>query len=75
MPLSVAAGLAEGYHSGRPSALDEAQQHYLEQLADAGAYSFWQLMTRMQARYPGSGVHPSTLRRILRAQGALQAPP
>jgi DNA-binding CsgD family transcriptional regulator len=33
------AGLAEGPHSGRPSALDEEQQCYLEQLADTSTYS------------------------------------
>jgi transposase len=63
------AGLAEGLHTGRPSALDAEMQCYLEQLAEAGTYSIRQLMTLMQARYPGFGVHPSTLRRILRERG------
>lgn len=63
------AGLAEGHHTGRPNALDTEMQCYLEQLADAGTYSIRQLMALMQVRYPGFGVHPSTLRRILRERG------
>jgi hypothetical protein len=60
------AGLAEGLHTGRPSALDAEMQCYLEQLADAGTYSIRQLMALMQARYPRFRVHPRTLRHILR---------
>jgi transposase len=63
------AGLAEGHHTGRPRVLDEEQQCYLEQLADAGTYSIRQLMALMQVRYPGFDVHPSTMRRILRERG------